>query len=305
MPLTLADMVAQVRGHLDQYTTNRAATATFEGWTPDAPAAPTGLKLADVSSGDKLLNTVVELASGELVHIGTYDPTSHRATCPPWFRGQLGTPQDDTVATGTRAVVEPLWPTFHIAQKICDGIQNLYPDLFQVKEVQLSSSAINGNYLMPDDAEDVLHLTIENVGPGVEQFKIWAWSMDVSNIDGLRYLRTRTSSLAGRPLYVTYRAKAIVPAPGDLATTWESTGLPDSAADLPVLYAVYTMLPAVESAKTQMHSMEQSDRNRFVQAGSANAASRRFQEMFERRLLAERRKLLDRFAPRTHKNWNG
>lgn len=302
---SLGEMVEQARGHLEQYVINRPATATFVGWNKDASDNIVGVKLTNVTAGDRLLNSLVELESGELVHVSSYDINNNVAVCPPWFRGQQGTPKVDTVPTNSRAVIEPLWPTFAITTKVCEGIQGMYPDVFAVKETQLLSSSINGNYLLPADVESIVHLTIENIGPGAEQLKMWVWSLDVSNLDGKRYLRTRTSALAGRPINVTYRAKPLVPSRLDAAADWTATGLPESAVDLPVLYAVYTMLPAVEAAKTQMHSMEQSDRNRFVQSGAANAASRRFQEMYERRLFDERRKLLGQFAPRTHKQWNG
>lgn len=302
---SLGEMVEQVKGHLEQYAVNRPATATFLDWNRDASNNIVGVKLTDVSAGDKLVNALVELASGELVQVATYDINNNTAQCPPWFRGQQGTPKIDTVPTNTRVVIEPLWPSFAVTTKVCEGINNLYPDVFAVKECQLVSNSINGNYLVPDDVEGILHLTIENVGPGMEQYKFWVWSLDTSNMDGKRYLRTQTSALTGRPINVTYRAKPLIPTRLDPNADWTATGLPESAVDLPVLYAVYTLLPAVESAKTQMHSVEQSDRNKYVQGGSANAASRRFQEMYERRLHDERRKLLDKFPPRAHKNWNG
>lgn len=302
---SLGEMVQQAKGHLEQYTVNRAATATFVDWQRDGSNNINGVKLANVAGGDRLLNTIVELESGELVHVASYDVNNNTCICPPWFRGQQGTPKIDTVAPNSKVVVEPLWPTWAITTKVCEGITQLYPDVFAAKETQLSSSAINGNYLLPDDVEGILHLTIENVGPGAEQLKLWAWSLDLSNVDGKKYLRTRASSLAGRPVFVTYRARPLVPTRLDPNADWTGTGLPESAVDLPVLYAVYTMLPAVEAAKTQMHSVEQSDRNKYVQMGAANAASRRYQEMYERRLFDERRKLLDRHPPRTHKQWNG
>lgn len=302
---SLGELVEQAKGLLEQYTVNRPATATFADWQRDGSNNIVGVKLVNVGAGDRLLNTIAELETGELVHIGSYDVNNNTCICPPWFRGQQGTPKTDTVTPNSKVVLEPLWPSWQITTKVCEGIQALYPDLFAVKDAELSSSSVNGNYLLPDDVEGILHLTVENVGPGMEQLKLWVWSLDVSNLDGKRYLRTRTTALAGRPIHVTYRAKPLVPSRLDLTVDWTTTGLPDSAADLPVLYAVYTMLPAVEAAKTQMHSVEQSDRNKYVQGGAGNAASRRFQEMYERRLFDERRKLLDQHPPRTHKQWNG
>lgn len=302
---TLADMVTRVQGHLNQYLINRPMSCTFLDWGLDGSMNIIGVQLADVPTSSSLNNSLIELATGEIVQVSSYDSTNNVATCPAWFRGQLGTPQDDDVESNSRAVIEPLWPVYHVAQTIVDGIRQLYPDLFAVREETLSSSSINGNYLLPNDVENILNVTLEIVGPSARQFQINQWTVDISNDDGLRYLRTNPSYQAGRPIYVTYRAKPVIPDAADLTATWEDTGLPSSAVDLPVLYATYTLLPAVEAAKTQMHSMEQSDRNRLVQSGAATSASRRFEEMYERRRFTERRALLDRFPPRLHRELNG
>lgn len=302
---TLGEMVAQVQGHLNQYAVNRPATCTFEDWQLSG-SAKIGVKLKDVSNGDQLINALVELHTGELIHVSSYNSISRVATCPPWFRAQLGTPANDSVSLDSRAVIEPLWPLYSVAQKLVEGIHNLYPDLCVIKESPpLTSSLINGNYELPDDVDGIVSVTLEVPGSTQHQFKLWQWSLDTSNPDGNKYLRTNPAIVGGRPIYVTYRAKPVVPAAADTAATWTSTGLPDSAMDLPVLYAVYTLIPAVDLAKTQVHSMEQSDRNRLVQGGAANSASRRYQEMYQSRLVAEKRKLRDRYPPRVHMQLNG
>lgn len=303
MAVTLGSLVAQVQGRLDQYSSNRSQLGTFKGWVTSG-ATKIGVKLADITAGNKLTNVDVELGT-ELVRVGTYDAASTVATCPPWFRQQQGTPANDAFAVDSRVVISPRWPAFHVAQAVCDGIATLYPDLFAVKEQQLSSTVTSGNYPVADDVDGVLKITIEDFGPGKTQFEITQWSLDTLNPDGFKYLRMMPAAVTARPMYLTYRAKPVVPDPANLDATWASTGLPDTAADLPVLFAVAVLIPSADAAKTQLNSVEQSDRSRFSQAGTANSMSRRYQELFDSRLAMEKRKLSDRFPVRIHKTLNG
>lgn len=296
-------MVAQVQGRLDQYSTNRQQVATFKGWALSG-STKVGIKLADVGVASKLANVDVELGT-EIVRVTSYDEGTTIATCPPWFRQQQGTPLNDSYAVDSKAVISPRWPAYQVAQTICDGIATLYPDIYVVKEQELSSSTITGNYEVATDVDGVLKLTIEDFGPWKTQYQFKTWTLDTLNPDGKKYIRMMPAAVNSRPIYLTYRAKPVIPDPSNLDTTWASTGLPDSAADLPVLYAVMTLIPSADAAKTQTNSIEQSDRSRLVQAGSANSTSRRFQEMYENRLAMEKRKLSDRFPPRVHKTLNG
>lgn len=303
MAVTLGNLVDQVIGRLDQFTTNQPRTATFNGWIVDGTSAKVGVKLADVASG-VISDSLVELGT-ELVHVTSFDSASGDTTCPPWFRQQLGTPPNDSYPVGSRVVIGPRWPRFHVAQAVVDGINACYPDLFGVSTTELTSTVVSGNYLLPSDVDGILHVTIEDFGPAQTQYQINEWSLGTNTTDGSRYLRVRPVGVGGRPLRVKYRHRPVAPDPSNLDATWASTGLPDSASDLPVLFATATLIASAESAKTQSSSVEQSDRNRLVQPGTATAASRRFGEMFRDRLLQEKRSLLALHPPRRHKTLNG
>lgn len=304
MAVTLGDLVAQVKGQLSQYTSGREQVATFKDWVLDGSSNKIGLKLSDVPPGNILPSMDVELGGIELVRVTSYDPGNMQATCPPWFRQLAGTPLS-TPSLNTMVTINPRWPGFRVAEKICHGIDTLYPRLFVPKTFPLTSRTTDGNYEVPNDVESIIGFNIEAFGVSRMQYKVGRFSLDVLNTDGKKYLRTMPAGVTGRPIEVVYKAKPIVPDPSVLTTTWASTGLPDSARDLPVLYAVMCLLPTTDAAKTQVSSMEQSDRNRFVQSGSANSTSRRFQELFEARLLDEQRKLDALYPPRIHKTMNG
>lgn len=286
MTTTLADLVAQTQGHLSQFVVNRQAVGTFVGWEGSAPY--TGVDLADFSTS--LADQVVELSTGELLHVKAWDATSGGTTVLPWFRGFSGSPKVDVVPANSMVTVQPLWPKYFVAQKICAAIAGLWPRLFAIKETVLTANGVNGNYLVPSDVDQVVRVDLEWFGPAKHQSPFQNWVLDKTNADGFRYLRMATA-YPGRPIYVTYKAKPVTPDPTNLTATWVSTGIQDSAADLPVLKAVSQLVASVDAAKLQMQSMEQSDQNRLIQGGSASAVSRRFEEMYQDRLHEEQRQL--------------
>lgn len=300
MPTTLAQMVDRVRGHLDQFTTNRPQKGTFTGWVGVTPF--TGIGLSGMRTN--LTEAVVELGH-ELVHVTSHDPATLATLCPPWFRQQQGTAANDAYPVNSVAVVNPRWPYWHVASAINDAIAALYPSLFAVETVELTSLTFPEKYLIPDDVERVLRITVEWMAPTYAQREISRWTFDAHPSDGNRYLHVPSVGYSGRPMFLTYAKR---PTLFDLtapSVDWSATGLSVSAVDLPILHAVSHLLPTAEAAKTQTASVEQSDRSRLVQAGSATAASRRFREMFETRLTEERRALLDQHPPRWHKQLNG
>lgn len=306
MPTTLGDLVNQVILGLNQFTTNRERSGTFKEWVLDGSSNKIGIKLDDVSLAGDMRNMLVELHTTEIVHVSTYDSASKIATCPSWFRAQLGTVSNDTVTANSRVSINPTWPKAHVLRTIGEGIKAIAEDIFVAKEVTLTSDPVKSNYdLGVTDAESILKVVIREIGPSAQDVPLKEWTLDTLNSDGKKYLRVRPLGVAGRSIYVTYRATPVLPDPLALTTTWTSTGLPDSAQDLPVLYALMTLIPTADASKTQTSTVEQSERSRLVQAGSASASSRRYEQLFDRRLRDERRKLLDKFPPRFHKSFNG
>lgn len=280
---------------------NRDSCATFKGWQLDGASNKIGIKLADAP---EIHDALVELGT-ELVYVKSIDPNSGVCLSPPWFRQQKNTPANDAAAVDSMATVNPHWHTHRLAKALIDGINALYPWLYGVQTTTLTSVVTTGNYLLPLDCEGILDVQIEDFSPSKMLFQVSRLSFDAVNVDGKKYLRVMPFGVGGRPIEVKYKAKPVLPDPAVLSTTWASTGLPSSAEDLPILHAAYALISSAESSKTQTHSVEQSERNRFVQGGSANAASRAFKQQFDDRLITERRKLLSTNDGRIHRSLNG
>lgn len=300
---TLGDLVESVIGDMRQYNTSPDSTGTFVDWARDGGLNIVGVQLSDISTD--LSNARVELATGEQVHVSSYRTDGNVVTCPPWFRAQNGTVANNTVPLNSRVVVNPIWPRYDVARKIVDGIQAVSTDLFQVAEANLSTLPQQSNYELPADCLSILGVTLEDIGPSQQHRALSTWTLDTLNSDGKVYLRVLPLGVSGWTMRVTYRKTVTVPSPAVLSTTWASTGLPDSAQDLPCLFAKAQMILSPEAARTQQGSVEQGERSRSLQGWSATSSSRRYREEFTIRLADERRKLDVRWPVRPHRELAG
>lgn len=296
---TLGDLAEQVIADLNQNTVVQEETGTFVDWERDDALAIVGVQLADITSDQQ--NARVELETGEIVHVSSYSVDGGTTECPPWFRARQGTVANDDVPLNSMVSINPLWSRHKVAQKLVEGIHAISEDLFAVAETDITLTAQASNYELPTDCQSVLNVTIEDLSPSQVHRPIQTWSLDTQNTDGKVYLRILPLDLSGWTMRITYRKAPIIPSASDLSATWASTGLPDSAADLPGLFAKAQLILAPEAARTQQASVEQGERSRALQGWSPTSSSRRYHELFMARLEVERRKLLDRFPVRPHK----
>lgn len=296
---TLGDLAEEVIQDLRQYTTVQEETGTFVDWVRDDADTIVGVELADVASDQQ--NARIELATGEIVHVSSYAVDGSATECPPWFRAQMGTVANDTVPANSRVSINPIWTRYGVARKLIEGIHAITEDLFAVEETNITLLPQAANYELPTDCQSVLNVTIEELGPSQNHRPLHAWSVDTKNSDGKVYLRLLPLGLSGWTMRVTYRKAPVIPVASDLSATWASTGLPDSAADLPGLFAKAQLILSPEAARTAQSSVEQGERSRALQGWSPTSSSRRYHELFMARLEVERRKLLDRFPVRPHK----
>lgn len=296
---TLGDLAEQVISDLNQNTVVQEETGTFVDWERDDSLAIVGVQLADITSDQQ--NARIELSTGEIVHVSSYSVDGGTAECPPWFRARQGTVANDSVPLNSMVSINPLWSRHKVASKLIEGIHAISEDLFAVAETNITLLPQAANYELPTDCQSVLNVTIEELGPSQRHLPIQAWSLDTTNTDGKVYLRVYPLGLSGRTMRVTYRKAPVIPAASNLSATWASTGLPDSASDLPGLFAKAQLILSPEAARTQQASVEQGERSRALQGWSPTSSSRRYHELFLQRLEVERRKLLDRFPVRPHK----
>jgi len=164
----------------------------------------------------------------------------------------------------------------------------MYPRLYGVRATELTSTTLDERYEVPADCEEVLSLKIEGFGTTAPRREIRRRSLQTVNTDGLRYLSITPVGVPGRPMYLVYKTRPVLPTdPRDLTWDWTTSRLPSTASDIPSIKAALTLMESPEMAKMQLNSVETSERSKYVQAGSGNAVSRRLQELFERRMAEE------------------
>lgn len=295
----LAQMVERVRGRLQQYSVNRPQLATYNSLTG------TSMSLTPAQGYSTMGGTGLLEIGSELIQMTGFDAASNTATIPTWGRAQLGTSQT-TLTAGSKVTVNPLWPYWHSAQAIIDGLRGMYPQLFAVKNTEFSSTVMTERYALPSDVEDVLDMRIK-WQPGLDwEYPLTRFTIDTSMLDGNRYLYMPALGQSGRTIRVTYKAIPTYPTgPADTSWTFESSGFPSSSEDLPILRAAGSLVIDAEASRLQDYSSEQSDRARFIQGGSGTAASRRFDEMYKNRMVEERTRIMDRFPPKLRREFVG
>lgn len=245
--------------------------------------------------------------AGRLVFSSSYDSNTELADVPAWGNGVDGSPafSDGQLTVGMKVIIDPLWSRWNTGLVLIDSIDSLYPRLFKVGKQVLTSTTIGERYDLNAEAEELLKIQIEGYGPSNPRRQIKRATIDTST-GGVPQLSIRPIGLSGRPLHVWYKAKPVLPtSPIDTGWTWGSTGLPDSADGLPVLRAAMTMILAPELAKQQTFSAPQTDNARFIQMGAGNAASRRLEELFEKRMGEEMQKLHSKYHIRPRLMYNG
>ncbi|GLY55332.1 hypothetical protein [Lentzea sp. NBRC 102530] len=275
---------------------------TFTDWMLDG-SDKVGVKLADMPA-DQATRFLLELGP-ELVFVSSYEPQTGNTSCPSWFRQRQGSPANDSFPPGSMAIIDPRWSYWTIWQKLVAGVNACYPNLFAVKNVEFESEPYGERYLMPSDCESIADIRLVYPGPGNHERPIQRSTLDVSNVDGNRYLFIPEVGIGGQTIRVTYRTRPVLPAPTAGSADFTTTGLPESAADLPELYAKAALMPTPDASRTQTSSIEQSERNKYVQAGSGSSLARLWMQMFSDRLQQERQKLEVLYPLRTSHRLNG
>lgn len=232
---------------------------------------------------------VLEVDGGTLVYATNWDSNTGVVTVPAWGNGYEGTPAvTGAAALNSMVTINPLWPRWFVGQHIIDSINTMYPRLYGVKVTELTSTTLDERYEVPLDCEEILSLKLEGFGTTAPRREIRRRSLQTVNPDGKRYVSVNPVGIPGRPMYLVYKTRPVLPTdPKDTSWTWTTSLLPSTSSDIPTIKAALSLIESPEMAKMQVYSAEQSERSKYVQAGTGNALSRRLQELFERRMAEE------------------
>lgn len=305
---TLSNLIDRTLGLLNADNTNRPklGTLAFLSFLSGTTVDVMQVSAAD-GTGSHIGPAVIEIGTS-LIFATNYDSNSMGVTVPAWGNGYGGSTPISTSPVGSMVTINPIWYRHNIGLLLIDAINQMYPQLYGVKmpSTPITSSNSSERYELPSDAEQVLKVDIEGYGPISPRRQFKRWGFEYLNADSKKYLILPQGMPSGRPILVKYRTKPVLPtSPADTAWTWATSLLPSSAEDLPILKVASTLVMSNELAKMQTFSAEQSDRSRFVTSGIAASASRRWDEMYEKRLGTEQQKLSNLYGVRPHLTVSG
>lgn len=296
---TLDNMVEETIGHLRAFSSDQEAKTSLSGSMTDTA---TTFTVADAS---KMASGLVEIEE-ELVEVSSVDSQSMIATMYPWGRGQQGSTAA-AHANNSRITVSPRWPRARVKRVLNEVISGLWPDLFAVfTDETNTTSSTEVTYALPAACRRILDIRWET--PGVPDYwmGVGTWRLDLAadstDFPNRVAVDILEPTIPGRTLKVVYAAEPTQLTSGsqDFATT---TGLPDSASDLVCIGAASRLVLSADLARSQVFTVEHTTRLTEQPPGSATAASRYLQQLFQVRLAAERDRLYGRYPIRVRRTW--
>ena len=161
---TFNDMVEEVLINLEGFTLRQDRTTYLT-----AAIDNNDLTIA-LASGDNIGKGIVEI-DDELIHIDSVDRSDRSATISPFGRGYRGT----TAAShtlNTKVTFAPSFPRLSVKRAINDTIRAVYPNVFGVASTTFTFNPSVTTYSLPTEAETVLAVSWDTIGPSNEWLPI-------------------------------------------------------------------------------------------------------------------------------------
>lgn len=297
MSTTCSKMIAEVRGNLQSWNLDEEQSTTLAGTMGSADVTFSVTTSRGIATGAS--PGIIEI-DDELLFVDSINSANGNCTVPTWGRGYLSTTAATHVA-GARVISQPSFPRSKILDNMNQVLNRIFPGVFAVKVVNLTTTLPAITYDLPDDAQWVLAARWQ-VPDGTGYWRgVRGWRMSPAGTLGVS-VDIGDSMMPGRPLQVIYAAK---PAPlvnetDDFETV---TGLGLGLADVVTLGAAAALTVGQESSRLQMSSVEQQNRAQLVAPSAALTTSRFLNDRFKGRLAEERLALQRLYPPRITRSW--
>jgi hypothetical protein len=256
-----------------------------------------------VDSAQNISTGIIQI-DDELIYINAYDRTSGILTIPPYGRGYNGT-QASTHALGSRVIISPTFPSLDIKGAINETIGSVFPDLYATASHTFTYSPVKTTYPLPYDAETVLGLSYEAIGPTKEWVPIRGWRVDpmanTGSFDSRNSISIYSGVQAGRTVQVFYTSS-----PTEMDNNEDDfetvTGLPASCKDVIILGAAARLSAFVDPGRLTFGSAESDQQSQIAGRayGAGTNASKYLLALYDKRLGEESRKLAKRNPTRIH-----
>lgn len=256
--------------------------------TADIDAVTTSFTVRNVTNFDQGLAEI----EGEMVFIESVDRTTNTVTLSPDGRGYMGTTAASHVAN-TRVDFGPVWPRTRVKQVINDTILSVYPTLFGVGTAQFTFSPAVTTYALPVEAERVLAVTADTLGPSREQQQVTKYSFN-STAPSDDWPTGNTVTLQqgvapGRTVTVQYQSQpTTLSADADLLT---ASGLRESAKLAIVYGTTANLLGFLDISRLPVESAQADEYDTNNAVGTATRVANQLYTRFQMEVEQERRRL--------------
>jgi hypothetical protein len=292
---TFNDLIDSTMLQLGGFSTNQDSS-TYVTET----VSPSALQFA-VQDASTLSRGMAELGD-ELVWVDRVDIPNKQVYIAPYGRGWRGTTAAEH-ASGSRMAFSPLFPRQQVKQALNQVIAQVFPRLFAVGSTTFTFQATRTTYALPAEAQDVLAVSYDTIGPSREWIPVRRWRVDkmaaTSEYPSGRSLSVYDGIVPGRTIHVTFTRK---PIPLVLGTdVFADTGLPESCEDVIQFGAAYRLTPFLDVPQLAGLSAEADfvDQNQRS-AGAATGVGRYFFQLFQARLSEEADRLRNQLPVRSH-----
>lgn len=288
---TFASLIDEVVTSLQGYgTSNDQVTTLVSDLSANATQIPT-------DDSDNVSRGLIEI-DDEIIYVTAAE--NGIITIPPWGRGFKGT-APSTHTAGSPIWIAPTWPRATVAREVNQTIRSVFPDLFAVRTLDITSTT-SSTYELPVEVERVL---------GVE----WQWSNAAnwwSTITGWETMHSAPVEFttgkalligdalpAGARLHITYAAMPTMLTSASQAFT--QCGLPASAHDVIVLGTAARLTPWQDTSRLPVETVPSDAQDQTKPVGLATQVAQSLKASYTLRLAQERRALLDRYPTRSHR----
>lgn len=298
MPVSLAQMVDEVKSNLIGYTLNQDKVTHL---TTSITAVSTTIPVA---SSNSLSKGIVEI-DDELLWVDSYDRSTNIMNLVSAFgRGYQNTAAASH-AQYAQVIMSPMFPRANIKRAINDTITAIGDKIFAIASTTFTFNSAVTTYQLPVGAEDVLSVSWESVGPSKEWIPVRRWRIDkMANATAFASkvsLSIYDAVTPGRTVQVWYTKEptTLTSNEQDFATV---TGLPETTKDVIVLGACYRLLSFVDSGRLNVTSAEADLNDSKIPSTAGTSVSRYVYALYQQRLNEEVGRMQNRYPVRIHYN---
>lgn len=257
-----------------------------------------------IGSTQSISTGLIEI-DDELIYIDSFDRSSNTISVPPYGRGYDGT-SPSTHQSGSRVIIAPTFPTVDIKNAINETIESVFPSLYTTGVHTFNYSPAHTTYALPNEAETILAVSYESIGPSKEWVPVRNYRVDsMANVDAFdskNSISLYSGIPAGRTVQVYYSA-----APAVMDTDDDDfeivTGLPSSCKDVIILGAAWRLASFIDPGRLTFGSAEADQQSQIAgrSYGAGTNASKYLLALYQQRLQDESAKLSDRNPIRIHR----